>query len=242
MSDIKIHALTRLLKRVYLGGLIGECILNEEKNGVNSIAALDLTNSIVLTVFGKTGFEGFDKLGISDLATITKYLETAESDTTLKVVDNRLIFKNKNGTFKYLLADTEVIPTSLDDKDALQKLIEDSTHEVKITEDLAKNFSQSMALTKTNSVSITVGDDVYLSGGLDSEHQFRLQIGKPKKLSKKEGDKFTIPIYGTHLLNVLNVIDWSNAENLPSLFLKKGKPIIIKQNKDSWALTISGDK
>ena len=243
MSDVKIKALTRLFKRAHLGGLLGECILKETKNGENFIGCVDLTNSIILTVFAKTGFKGFDKLGLGDLGIICKYLETADDETSLEVNDNRLVFKNTNGTFKYLLSQPDLIPTSLDDTDALINLTNNCTHEVTLTEKFAKNFAQSMALTKTNNVFIVVGENVNLFGGLDSEHQFRLKIGKSKVLkeSKREG-KFSVSIYGYHFGAVLNVVDFSVRENYPSLLIKEGKPIVIKQGKDCWALTIVENK
>lgn len=238
MSGIKIQVLRRLFKRVNLGGLIGECVLEEGKNGMSSIAAIDLTNSIVLTVFGKTNFEGFDKLGISDLDTMVKYLDSVDDETTLKVVENRLIFKNKNGTFKFLLSQPDLIPTTLDEKDALEKLIDDSSNEVEINEDFKNNFLRNMALTKTNNVSIIVSDEVNLSGGLVSEHQFRLKIGTTKKLMKSDVEQFVVPIYGTHLAAVLSVLNFTVRENNPTMFLKEDKPIIVKQGRDAWALTI----
>lgn len=245
MSDIKIQTLKRLLKRVYLGGLIDECVLNEGKEGVNTIQAIDLTNSLILTVAGKTNFKGFGKLGLSDLGTICKYLETADEETEMEVDENRLIFRSKSGTFKYLLSEPDLIPTSLDDKDALNNLIENCTHEVIMKEEFQKNFMQSMALTKTNSVTVVVGENAILSGGLESEHQFSVKIGKPKIIKKdkdREDKKFRIPIYGSHLIAVLNALDWSVEENLPVMMIKPNKPIIIKQNKDSWALTIVESK
>lgn len=240
MSEIKIQVLRRLFKRVNLGGLIGECVLEEGKDGMSSIAAIDLTNSIVLTVFGKTNFEGFDKLGISDLDTMVKYLDSisVDDETTLKVVENRLIFKNKNGTFKFLLSQPDLIPTTLDEKDALKKLIDDSSNQVEINEDFKNNFLRNIALTKTNNVSITVGDEVRLSGGLESEHKFLLKIGTPKKLIKSDAEQFVVPIYGTHLAAVLNVLNFTVRENYPRMYLKEDKPIIVRQGRDAFALTI----
>lgn len=237
--EIKINTFNRLLRRVHLNGLIEECVLNEGKNGVNSIQAIDLTNSLILSVTGKTNFEEFDQLGLSDLGTLCKYLENAEDKTDLNVVENRLVFKNKFGSFKYLLSQPDLIPTSLDEKDALSNLVDNCTHEVTLQEEFQKNFSQNMALTKTNNVSIIVGENIIMSGGLDSEHQFSLKIGKPTVLKATREEKFSIPIYGTHFGAVLNVLDWSVRENLPKLLIKKGRPVIVKQGKDVWALTIS---
>lgn len=240
--EIKIKTFNRLLRRVHLNGLIEECVLNEGKNGVNSIQAIDLTNSLILSVTGKTNFEEFKQLGLSDLGTLCKYLENAEDKTDLNVVENRLVFKNKFGSFKYLLSQPDLIPTSLDDKDALSNLVDNCTHEVTLQEEFQKNFAQNMALTKTNNVTVTVGDNVMMSGGLESEHQFSLKIGKPTVLKTSRDEKFSVPIYGSHFGAVLNVLDWSVRENLPKLMIRKGKPIILTQGKDVWALTIISEK
>jgi hypothetical protein len=245
MGSINVATLRRLLKRVHLGGLIEECILKEGKNGINSIQAIDLTNSLILSVTGKTNFTDFGELGLSDLGTVCKYLESADEDTELKVSENRIIFKNNSGTFKYLLSQPDLIPTTLDDKDALNNLVDACTHEVTLQEEFQKNFSQSITLTKTNSVSIVVDEkNVRLTGGLESEHQFTLKIGQGKaiKESKKETRKFTVPIFGSHLGAVLGVLDWSVRENLPTLMIREGRPIIIKQQKDVWALTVVDEK
>lgn len=237
--EINIKTFSKLLHNVHLGGLIGECVLKEGKNGMNYINAIDLTNSLILSVRGKTKFEDFKELGLSDLPVLCKYLETASEDTEIKLSENRLVFKNKNGTFKYLLAQPDLIPTAVEEEDALKKLIEDYTHEITLEEEFQKNFAQSMALTKTNNVKISVGESIKLLGGLENEHQFTIPIGKPKviKESRKE-KKYELSIYGNHLSAVLNATDLSVRENLPVLLLKDSKPVVVKQGNNIWALTI----
>lgn len=238
--NIKTATLNRILKRVHLGGLVEECVLNEEKGGVNSIQAIDLTNSLVLSITGKTEFEDFDELGLGDVGTLSRYLDSAEQETDVELSGNRLVFTNKFGSFKYLLSQPDLIPTAVEDKNIVKALVDNCTHEVTLQEEFHKNFSQNMALTKTNNASVTIkkGNKVSVSGGLDSEHQFTLNVGKANVIEETRNNEFTIPIYGTHFGAVLNVLDWTVRENLPKLMMSKGKPIVIKQNKDVWCLTI----
>lgn len=235
---INIATLRRLLKRVHLGGIIGECVLEEGKNGVNHVRAIDLTNSLILSVTAKTNFTDFKELGIGDLSTLCRYLESADEETEMEVTENRIIFKNASGKFKYLLSQPELIPTVLEDKEALEGLIATYNHEVTVSEEVQKSFLSNIGLTKTNSVEVYMdGKNAIIRGGLDSEHKFSIRIGTVSGTKDSER-KFTVPIFGSHMGAVLTALDWSNNENLPIIMLKAGKPIILKQQKDMWALTI----
>jgi hypothetical protein len=235
---VNILTLRRMLRRVHLGGIIGECVLEEGKSGMNNVRAIDLTNSLILAVSAKTGFTDFGQLGIGDLSTLCKYLDTAEEDTEIEVSENRLLLKNKSGKFKYLLSQPDLIPTAMEDKEATDTLVATCTHDVEVTEDVQKSFLANIGLTKTNSVEIYMdGKNVILRGGLESEHKFSIKMGNVNVL-KDSDRKYKIPIFGSHLGAVLSVLDWSNNENLPKLLLKSGRPVIVKQQKDVWALTI----
>jgi len=237
--EINLNILRRMLKRTNLGGLLEECVLEEGDKGYNHIRAIDLTNSLILSVTGKTKMDGFDKLGFGDLSTLTKYLDVADDETKVDVEKNRMVFKGKGGSFKYLLSDPELIPTAMEDKDAIKKLVDACTHEVDIEEEVQKSFLMSMGLVKTNSVVFHLdGKNLRLLGGLETEHQFDIKVGAVKSIGDSKRDKFNIPVFGTHLAAVFTILDWTNRENAPKLMLKEGRPVIIKQNRDTWCITI----
>lgn len=231
-----------MLRRVNLSGVIGECVLEEGEKGFNHIQAIDLTNSLILSINAKTKFTDFGKLGIGDLSTLCKYLDSTDDTTEMKVSENRLLLKNNSGSFKYLLSDPELIPTIMEDKDAIEKLVKGCTHEIQIEEESQKRFLTNIGLTKTNSVSIQIKkNSLWIKGGLETEHQFSINMGKVSEIKDAKNDEFTIPVFGSHLAAVMSVLDWS-TENLPKLLVKEGRPVIIQQNKDIWCLTVVGDK
>lgn len=222
--------LSKLLKRIYLGGLITETVIDFKSSAVQ---AIDITNSIYLNCFEDIKANELGEVGIGDLALLCKYLDSIKEDIDIEKKDNRLILKSNVGELKFLTTDPEFIATAIN-KDNPEKLLEDCILTIDLSEDTAKNILSYSSFVKTKAIDFNIAKDgnVELSGGLESEHQFRLPIGKVKS-SKKQ---FSVKTYSQHFFAVIGVLEWEDGFT-PQINLAPDHPIVISLDGDNfWAL------
>lgn len=235
-KELKARNLLNLLKRVYLGGVISEAVLNFNKG---MIEAVDSTNSLFLHCIDDVLLKGFGEVGLGDLSLVCKYLESV-GDEKLKVLksDNRLeISSEGKGVLKYLLSDSEYVSSSVKGGE-LDQLIDPSTCTAELKEDFCKQLLLLVNLTKVRDIEFTAKDDmIVVCGGQESSHQFSLVLGQYKKIPKKKFQNVSVRIYAHHLSAIIsNALVW-NDKTYPVLYLAQDRPVIVKQDDNNlWAL------
>ena len=232
-QDIKVDApaFRTLLQRVCLGGLVEECVLNVEK-GVAHIRAVDMTNSVFLSVTSKVGPFPDGDYGLGSLSTIIRFLDgEAEYSITLKNDKITLLRKNHGKITLALLKPSEV-PTAVAHTDSEKKLLAVSTIQLNFTQEHAERFGFYMGVVASQSVSLQGADGkVTLKSGEFEQNKFSIPVGK------YEGKDFTVSLYGSFLLKVLNALPWTE-ETKPLLLVGDKSPLLIRLgNKNLWALT-----
>lgn len=225
--------LVKLLRRVCLGGIIEETVVNFD---TSTVQAVDATNSIFLKVFGGFKLKKFGKVGFNDLSNLCKYLDTMKGEVDIELAGNRFNIKTKDrGELNYLTVDPEFVTTAVEKKNP-EQLIEAGVVTCPITEDIAKNILTYASFVKAKAVDFSVtAEDVTIQGGLESEHQFKIPVGTSKWLVKKK-QTFSTKVYSAHLFAVLNILEWGD-DYTPTVYLAPSLPAIIQLDKENfWAL------
>lgn len=241
---IKAFVLKRFLERIYLGGLVEECVINVDTDGVLFSQCVDMTNILFLYCQeDKISGIGEGVFGIGDLVLLCKYLENiGDAEVSLKITDDRLVFVNEKygGQFSFLLSAEEVIPTNITDDDAIDKLTKNILFTVPLTPVFQKDYLMYLSLINVPTVFVEVSAAglMKISGGRESDHQFELKVGKVKAEKKAKSIQVKIPTQ--HLTSVMKVLDFDDEDNLPTMGiadLEFGTPLVIEQDKDNvWII------
>jgi len=241
MDKVNVEKFKNFLSSVYLGDIIEECVLVEGVNGLNSIQAVDLTNSVFLNVSIQTALKGFKAVGLGDLSVLCKYLSSVgENEILIGVEENRMILKCGGTSFKVLLAQPDLIPTAVPEEGLVEKFLEATSYKIPITADVVRKFAQFMSLLNPGSVDLVFSKakmEVFLNSTLMTEHQFEILVGKAT-CSEKEINDFSSRIYAKNLGRVFDQLNFSTGDKAEAtMHFAEGSPVIIKQDTFVWALS-----
>lgn len=233
----KISALEfkKLLNRVYLGGTIEECVLNVDSDGVGCIQAVDMTNSLFLRCEKELAINVKDSLGLGNLKLLCGYLETCgEEEISISVNRNRMVLiRRGHGRLSYLLSESNVIPTNVEEADAVKKLLKGIDLRVTVSEGFRDDLLMYLNLTGLGAVRFSVNqesDKILAMGGTDSDHKFRLLVSKIEGESKE----FEFEVNARILAAILSVLEF---EEKPTFGFGDNQPLIITNGENSlWAL------
>jgi hypothetical protein len=194
------------LERVLLGGLIGECVLVCESGHIFT-TAVDLSNSVFLSVKTPLNLDSLGTIGLGNLGIITKFLESAQDSVEIVSEQHKLLIKANGGpSLRYLLAMADLIPTyDPGHAGAIDTLMEQSPFEAPLPAAAVDGYLQMMGLLKPKSGMLTVspGSEMTITGGLETEHQFMVNLGPaPEKLNKA----FDLHFFAENLRSVLATV------------------------------------
>jgi hypothetical protein len=232
-QDIKVDApaFKTLLQRVCLGGLVEECVLEVSK-GVGKIRAIDMSQSMFLSVTMKVGDIPDGALGLGSLSTIIRFLE-GDGEYTLGIKGDRLTFKRKgHGSIGMALLKPSEIPTAVPQEDAEKKLVSGSKIVLPFTEEHRDRFGFYMGIIASQSVVVSGTDGrVTVKSGEFEQNKFTIPLGK------YEGEDFSTILYGSFMLKVLMSLPWGKDEQ-PVVLVGDKHPLIVRLGKDNlWAIT-----
>jgi hypothetical protein len=236
--------IAHLLKKVFLGGITEEAVVDFDKNEVQ---AIDPTNAVFLKVAekpyqlkGKEVSIGRVGIGSPTLSMIIKHLETVKGEVEIKKENNRLVIGAKGrGEIKYLTVD-EMFISTLVKEDNIEELIDPCLIVVNIPAQACVDFNTYMTLVKTKSAKFCYNHatkEVHVESGLESEHQFTVPFGSAEQLNEgtaPTGD-FDVTVYGNHINQIFSVLEW--VENDPPMILMApGHPLlVVSQQENIWA-------
>ena len=236
--------LLRLLKRVNLGGIIEEAVVDLDSC---SVQAVDVTSSLFVNVAEESDIDGIGEVGIGNLALVCKYLEAFKGEIEIEVVENRLVIASKGrGKLKYLTTDPEFIPTSVKEGN-IEALIEPCSISVALDKAKCADISTYFGLIKPKSAHFVFdakAKKVIVNSGLSSDHQFTFDLGPATIIAgKKAAVSFDVEVYSSHIEAIFNVLEWTDEKKRPKIFMWRGEepdfihPAIIRQDENNmWAL------
>ena len=255
-STIKTQQCLMMLRQIYLGGLLEECMVGIKK-GKAKVEAVDITNSLIVICNKSIASKDITtELGLGNLDLLLKFLSAVE--------DPKLYFKYKDGASKfeltrkdkrrklnYLLTQPELIATQLqvdedlEDENPYDKMKNMMDYSVELSSSFMKDFLTYIGLLKTKDVSIEFDGEeevTFICGGTN-DHKFELVLST--RVEGDEGDPFEIKINGEHLGRIFNVVDFDD-DNPATLSFAEDKLVMIEDGSTSWALVpltdISGEE
>jgi len=230
-----VARLVQSLESVFLGGIIGECVVTIKNNNAH-IKAMDMTSS----VYAQTDapFEhADDTIGFGDVSLLVKYLKSyASANMDFVRNDNVMTIKPENGgVLKYLLSQVDLVPTYNGEweesgVDPIAMAVEAASCKAVIKEESVKEFLKLMSLFKPNGVTVTLSKrgKVTLHGGNTTQHQFNVVIGE----SAEAVEPAQIKLYGNNITAVLTAVDFTDPVNM---YFVNGEIAIVTENA-AWVL------
>lgn len=240
MISIKAKDMSTFLTRAYLGGKVGECVLQTTPEGMH-IQAVDLTNTLLVNVvapFETTLNAG--PLGISDLGFLIKILDKfGDGNVDMVVEGNRLIMKGLGNNIKYLLSSPEAVPTAPEDASVFATIKDACCFTVKLDEVNKGNLATNIGLFKKPTVTVGIianngRGSCAVTCGADTENQFVVQFGR---VTVDEGATLAPLSFEIDALHIKEVIGVSaSGEGTPHLMMAPTPtyPVIISQGLDVW--------
>lgn len=242
---MNLPLLNNFLSKIYLNGCMIDCILDFsfENNEIFSTVKCE-DDDLFLSCRMKDCFEGSlteTILPIGDLSLFRRSVLAftgGENDFIKISIDkNKIIIKSKGrGQINYLLSEKETIVTVSEEwnRKLIKKIKKESNCKLKLKESVAKNLVTYLNLLNIEMVKLKIsGNKVYLIGGNDTEHQFKLPIGKVDKGK----DDFENYYRSKYLVQIIGVIDFMNGD--PRFAFSKDGAIVISQfdGDDIWAIS-----
>jgi chemotaxis protein histidine kinase CheA len=176
------------INQIFLSGAITNCRITV-KDGFAVCTALSEELTIMATA--QIPLNGSLIMDIGDLKLFRNYLAKHKKDDILLQInpkdDRQLLLKtgdNHNTTFKFLMAEVDLLTSYDDSKCALTQVgidayVEEYRQHLEVSKDILKSIQDHIVLTKVDVVNVIVDSAgvVSITGGLESEHQFSIDIG-----------------------------------------------------------------
>ncbi len=233
----------KLLKKVYLGGLVEEAVVDFDNIEVQ---AVDPTSVVFLKVTEplpeKTKNAEIGRVGIGSptLSLIIKHLEAIKGEVAISKQDNRLVIAAKDrGEVRYLTVEEEFISTVVAE-DNINELMEPCVVSVEIPAQACADFNSYMTLLKTKSAKFcydSKAGTVHIEAGLESENQFNVPFGKADfdESAEPTGD-FSVTVYGSFINQIFGALIWPEKGLPPAILMAPDHPLIVVQDDNNiWA-------
>jgi hypothetical protein len=229
--------ISHLLKKVYLGGIVEEAIVDF---GANTVQAVDPTNSVFLKVSEKPSGDGIGRVGIGSptLSMIIKHFDAIKGEIAITHENNRLVVGAKGrGEVRYLTVKEEFVASAVAE-DNIGALVDPCILTATLPAQSCSDFMAYMALVKTKSAKFRYSQKtktVHIESGLESEHQFNVPVGAAELLTDDKPEDFSVMVYGSHIDQIFGVLEWSEKEK-PAILMAPNHPLLIVQNDENiWA-------
>jgi hypothetical protein len=236
VEEVSVDAkkFSSFLNKVFLGGLLNECVLHSDK-GIVSASSIDPSNIIFLSVQEDIDISSLGELGIGDIGIISKFISECPSEK-LKLVKNanRLNITHSGIKIEYLLTDTSLITTSVEGG-KIDEIIGKCEYSFTLTKEARDAFLSAVNTLKVKTVSAVVNkSQVILTGGLVHEHNFNL-VDPISVVGGSHEDSFTCSFYADYLKAVFSVLDFKEGEE-PTIVFSPDYPMVVQEANNSWAV------
>lgn len=222
-------ALGCLLNRVYLAGLIEECVL-EIANEHGKINAVDMSNSVFLSCSEPIRGMADMKIGLGSLGILCRFFQE-EGTFSFSIKEKWLIAKKKgHGYIRVQLQDVAQVPTVVVQEDAKEKILKGCSMSFDLPQKVADDLVYYVSLLSTKTAIFSVDNNrITICSGKAEEQQFNLLVGT------KEMDNINTEIYSQYLVKIIQCLNWD--DNTPVVHLGDSSPVVVQQDKNIWALT-----
>ncbi|MFB5622938.1 MAG: hypothetical protein ACE5RH_02990 [Nitrosarchaeum sp.] len=252
---LKIKPFLKLLKRIYLGGTIDECVL-EFKNKKCNVGVFDLTNTVIVFVDENVLKNNSEKMkfGFDSIDVLIKFLSTIpDTQLFMETKNNKIIFKRKDSkrSLTCMVKDPEVVPTRLEKRnsrdDPKQVYLDMQEYSVPLNQIFVKDFLSYLSSLKTKHHTKYVSSEKvcikynkkegvkFICGG-KNENQLEIVLdGEIKKINEDADDKISLSVNGDFLSKVFKELDFED-DSMPLLYFANKSPIAIQSQDTLWAI------
>lgn len=230
--DSNVTELSKALTSTFLGGLMEGCVIKVEDKKAG-ISCMNKSASVFVQTFADLNVEDC-AFGIGKLALFVKYINSIKDrPVSLKHVDNKMVFKPSVGSvLRYALTEVDFIPTYDEEwgYDLVEQELKNFEGVLPLKSDLISELVKSTAMFEPNSLSFKVDKkgNVVASGGVESDHNFELPLGKAKGMKE-----CSVEVLSKNILAVFSCLEY---EVEPEMYLSEEDGIIITNGSTSWIL------
>lgn len=241
---IESSKLSRLLKKVHLGGVISEVVVNL---GPNTIQAVDPTNSIFISVSEGSSEDGIGKIGIGDptLAMLIKHLDTIKGEVAIKKEGKRLVVAALGrGEIKYLTVEEEFISSVVVEEGNIESIVDPCVIFLEITQQTCSDFNSYLSLLNTKSAKFCFNAktmQVHVESGLESEHQFNIPFGKADFVGEPHKEDFSVIVYGNHINQIFKNLEFPEKVKPQILMGPDHALVVLQDDSNMWACLPLGE-
>ena len=241
MSVYDSIAMSQLLSMVNVKGLIEECLLVIDDEGVARVQAVDLAGALFLSCSRTVGGDA-GAFGLTKISMLQRFVQNA-GDKPLKyaVKGSQLTVRQKGlGTLRLRLLEPDVVPTVIEKHVEMEELCAAPTMQLTITKEAVERFTYFMGLTSPASVVLSVkegGTAVTLSSPEQGDQFFSFPIGRGVSIKKE--CPLRVEVFSDHFLKVLSLVEpmaHAIAEK-PVLLLGDGVPVVAVVGSNFWVLS-----
>lgn len=234
---VNTKKLSRFLNKIHLDGKLNECVIKSVGNGV-LVDALDPTNIVFMSLQSDIDLSAVGDLGIGEINLMYKYLMgSSTEEMELLKRGNKLSSSRGKVKLNYLLTDPRLIATNVEESGKIKELSKNCDIGFVLNKETSGEFLYFIDLLKSKTCFVKFEDGlVYLTGGLEHEHTFDLEVGKPTVGSTTKTLSF--PYFSEYVVAILKSLDY-DEENLPVMMFNSDNtefPMIIIEGNNYWAV------
>ena len=222
-----------LLANVSLEGLIEECVLEVSK-GVGKIRAVDMSNSVFVSVSSPLAGLADGTYGLGNIGTMNRFLTSFQDEDMLTCViegSKLTLSKKGHGRAGFTLLKPEEVPTVVQQENPEKKLLGVAVEKFTVSKDGMEKFAYYMGLFSSQMVVIRCKkEQMSLSSPSFENNTFHMRLGGA---SAKD---FSTTVYAANLLKVLRLLFAQGAEKV-EILSGEGAPVVLKVKDNLWALT-----
>lgn len=238
----------KLISRAFMKGIVDECLIKIDKDGVAGIQAVDMTNSVLVS--SRLDIEADNKeemeFGLSRMSVLNKFFSGSDqivcTFNTTKEEDVQVVFRKKGkGNLKCLTLKPDSVPTALESEVEFKTLLDGMALKFQTNHNSIRQLSEYVTLTGAESVVFRVSEKkkITVSNSHYSEMHFDLPIklSNTEELQKKIELPFEVEVH-KNILTVMDVAQETYETDPPVIYLGHGAPILVYLNDTNfWALT-----
>jgi hypothetical protein len=237
---INSKALLALLERVHLGGMLDECLLRVDSQGLGTVTAVDLSNSVMLSVQEPSIGLSAGNYGITNLTTLVKFLKACVGEELRCRIEKERwlsLYRRGHGKFSFLLLeeDSGPISTQLSEDPDFEQLAKGYDCSAHLKKQFAEDANQYLSMAGEQGVSFTASEQKGVHLHSAGTGGFRFTI--PVQPQIDVNGEVSVKVYSNQLQAVIGQLHFEEEEPV-LVHLKEEFPIIIQQDSDNfWALT-----
>lgn len=232
LSSITGRQVADYFRRVGMGGVVTECLVNSTKECM-VVETCNVAQNVLSHVESSfpIGFVG--KFGVGDISKVIKFASAVgDGEIEFDITNERLVLRSSTNKVKLLLSSEETLQTIPGDDLDINEMIDQMDCSSVVSVETAKDLIFDIKLIKNDVLNLQLEDnELTLAGGEATSDKFAIKLKKPE-LSDDAIDRDT-QISAGNFASCLSITTLSD-EPIELLFSSDEAPVTIRQGNDVW--------